>query len=54
MGGMIGQTLVLKQPDLFDRVVLADTGHTQTPETKKQWEERIRTAETKGMQPPRE
>ena len=51
MGGMIGQTLVLKQPDLFDRVVLADTGHTQTPETKKQWEERIRTAETKGMQP---
>ena len=35
MGGMIGQTLVLKQPDLFDRVVLADTGHTQTPETKK-------------------
>ena len=51
MGGMIGQTLVLKQPDLFDRVVLADTGHTQTPETKKQWEERIRTAETMGMQP---
>jgi len=51
MGGMIGQTLVLKQPDLFDRVVLADTGHTQTPETKKQWEERILTAETRGMQP---
>jgi 3-oxoadipate enol-lactonase len=51
MGGMIGQTLVLKQPNLFDRVVLADTGHAQTPETRKQWEERIRTAETKGMQP---
>ena len=51
MGGMIGQTLVLKKPDLFDRVVLADTGHAQTPETLKQWEERIRTAETKGMQP---
>jgi 3-oxoadipate enol-lactonase len=51
MGGMIGQTLVLKEPGLFDRVVLADTGHTQTPETRKQWEERIRTAETKGMQP---
>ena len=51
MGGMIGQTLVLKAPDLFDRVVLADTGHAQTPETRKQWEERIKTAETKGMQP---
>jgi 3-oxoadipate enol-lactonase len=51
MGGMIGQTLVLKEPDLFERVVLADTGHTQTPETLKQWDERIKTAETKGMQP---
>ena len=51
MGGMIGQTLVLQHPELFDRVVLADTGHAQTPETRKQWEERIRTAETKGMQP---
>ena len=51
MGGMIGQTLVLKEPDVFDRVVLADTGHAQTPETRKQWEERIKTAESKGMQP---
>ncbi|MGH8692013.1 MAG: alpha/beta fold hydrolase, partial [Burkholderiales bacterium] len=30
MGGMIGQTLVLKDPAIFDRVVLADTGHAQT------------------------
>ena len=51
MGGMIGQVLVLTDPGLFERVVLADTGHTQTPETRKQWEERIATAETKGMQP---
>lgn len=51
MGGMIGQTLVLKDPGIFDRVVLADTGHTQTAETLKQWEERIKTAETRGMQP---
>ena len=51
MGGMIGQTLVLKEPDVFDRVVLADTGHAQTPETRKQWEERIKIAESKGMQP---
>jgi 3-oxoadipate enol-lactonase len=51
MGGMIGQVLALTDPGLFERVVLADTGHTQTPETRKQWEERISTAETKGMQP---
>jgi 3-oxoadipate enol-lactonase len=51
MGGMIGQTLALKSPELFDRVVLADTGHAQTPETIKQWDERIQTAESKGMQP---
>jgi 3-oxoadipate enol-lactonase len=51
MGGMIGQVVTLTDPGLFDRVVLADTGHTQTPETRKQWEERIQTAETKGMAP---
>ena len=51
MGGMIGQVVALSDPDVFDRVVLADTGHAQTPETKKQWEERIKTAETRGMQP---
>jgi 3-oxoadipate enol-lactonase len=51
MGGMIGQVVALTDPGVFDRVVLADTGHTQTPETKKQWEERIKTAESRGMQP---
>ena len=51
MGGMIGQVVALTDPGVFDRVVLADTGHTQTPETRKQWEERIKTAETKGMEP---
>ena len=51
MGGMIGQVLTLIDPGLFDRVVLADTGHAQTPETRKQWQERIQTAETKGVQP---
>src|SRR5256885_13149036 len=50
MGGMIGQTVALKTRALFDRLVLADTGHTQTPETIAQWQERIRTAETQGMQ----
>jgi len=51
MGGMIGQVVALTDPGVFDRVVLADTGHTQTPETRQQWEERIQTAETKGMEP---
>ncbi len=51
MGGMIGQTVALQERALFDRLVLADTGHTQTPETIAQWQERIRTAETQGMQP---
>jgi len=51
MGGMIGQVVALTDPGAFDRVVLADTGHAQTPETRKQWEERIQTAESKGMEP---
>jgi 3-oxoadipate enol-lactonase len=51
MGGMIGQIFSLKHSGIFDRVVLADTGHAQTPETMKQWQERIQTAETKGMKP---
>jgi 3-oxoadipate enol-lactonase len=51
VGGMIGQTLALKQPGMFDRMVLADTSHAQPPEAIKQWEERIRIAQTQGMKP---
>jgi 3-oxoadipate enol-lactonase len=51
MGGMIGQVLALTDPGLFERIVLADTGHAQTPETRKQWDERIQTAQAKGMEP---
>jgi len=51
IGGMIGQTLALKRPELFDKMVLADTGHAQPPEAIKQWEERIRIAQTQGMKP---
>jgi 3-oxoadipate enol-lactonase len=50
IGGMIGQTLALKQPQLFERMVLADTGHAQNAEALAQWEERIRIAESQGMQ----
>jgi len=49
IGGMIGQTLALRQTKLFDKMVLADTGHSQPPEAIKQWEERIRIAQTQGM-----
>ena len=49
IGGMIGQTLALKRPALFDRMVLADTGHAQNADALAQWEERIRVAETQGM-----
>ena len=49
IGGMIGQMLALKQPAMFDKMVLADTGHSQPPEAIKQWEERIRIAQTQGM-----
>ena len=50
IGGMIGQTLALKNPAPFTGMVLADTTHTQTPDMVKQWEERIRIAESQGMQ----
>ena len=50
IGGMIGQTLALKQPALFERMVLADTGHAQNADALAQWEERIRIAESQGMQ----
>jgi len=49
IGGMIGQTLALKAPGSFTKMVLADTTHTQPPEALKQWEERIAIAKSKGM-----
>ena len=51
IGGMIGQTLALGQTKLFDKMVLADTSHAQPPEAIKQWEERIKIAQTQGMKP---
>jgi 3-oxoadipate enol-lactonase len=49
IGGMIGQTIAIRGSGPFERMVLADTTHTQPPDALKQWEERIRIAETKGM-----
>ena len=49
IGGMIGQTLALRKGAPFEKMVLADTTHTQSPEMIKQWDERIRIAQTQGM-----
>src|SRR5207247_10454754 len=51
MGGMIGQTLALKAPELFSSLVLCDTSSRIPPEAKPLWDERVHTAETKGMEP---
>ncbi|MBI1737041.1 MAG: 3-oxoadipate enol-lactonase [Candidatus Rokubacteria bacterium] len=51
MGGMIGQTLALKSPGLFQSLSLCDTSSRVPAEAKPQWEERIRTAESQGMEP---
>ncbi len=51
MGGMIGQTLVLKAPDLFASLVLCDTSSRVPAEMRGAWDERIRNAETQGMEP---
>jgi len=50
IGGMIGQTLALKSPAPFTGMVLADTTHTQSADMVKQWDDRIRVAESQGMQ----
>ena len=51
MGGMIGQTFALKYPGILQTLVLADTSSRIPPESGPVWADRIRTAETKGMQP---
>lgn len=49
IGGMIGQMLALRQTGKFEKMVLADTGHSQPPEAIKQWEDRIKIATSQGM-----
>jgi 3-oxoadipate enol-lactonase len=51
MGGMIGQTLALKAPELFLSLALCDTSSRVPPEARPVWQERIKTAETQGMEP---
>lgn len=51
MGGMIGQTFALKYPGVFQSLTLADTTSRYPAEAAALWAERIRTAESKGMEP---
>jgi 3-oxoadipate enol-lactonase len=51
MGGMIGQTLALRAQDRLASLILADTSSRIPAEARATWEERIKTAETQGMEP---
>ena len=51
MGGMIGQTFALRYPGVFRTLTLADTTSRYPAQAWPLWQERIKTAETKGMEP---
>ena len=51
MGGMIGQVLAINHPDRLAKLVLCDTTGRVPAENVPLLEERIRIAETKGMEP---
>jgi 3-oxoadipate enol-lactonase len=51
MGGMIGQIMALKYPQMLQSVVLCDTMSRVPTEAKPMWDERIHAAETQGMEP---
>jgi 3-oxoadipate enol-lactonase len=50
MGGMIGQTFALKYPGVFETLTLADTTSRYPAGAASMWQERIKVAETKGME----
>ena len=51
MGGMIGQTFALSHPGVFQSLTLADTTSRYPAEGAATWADRIKTAQTQGMQP---
>lgn len=51
MGGMIGQSFALKYPGTFRSLTLADTTSRYPAEAWPLWQDRIRIAETRGMEP---
>jgi 3-oxoadipate enol-lactonase len=51
LGGMIGQTLALKRPECLASLLLCDTTSRIPAEAQPLWQERIRIAESEGMEP---
>jgi len=51
MGGMIGQTLALQTPRLLASLALCDTSSRIPRDMGPAWDDRIRIAETQGMEP---
>jgi len=51
MGGMIGQTLALMRPSALASLVLANSPSRIPPEAQPLWQERIKIAESVGMEP---
>jgi 3-oxoadipate enol-lactonase len=51
MGGMIGQTYALKYPGSFSSLALCDTTSRYPAEAAGVWVDRIKTVESKGMEP---
>jgi 3-oxoadipate enol-lactonase len=51
MGGMIGQTFAIKYPGIFKTLTLADTTSRYPADAAPVWAERVKIAETKGMEP---
>jgi 3-oxoadipate enol-lactonase len=49
MGGATAMGLAERHPDRLDHVIVCDAYCASTPESSKQWEERIATAQTHGM-----
>ncbi len=49
MGGMIGQAVALKRPDVLASLVLADTSCHMPPASGPLWDARIAMAESRGM-----
>jgi 3-oxoadipate enol-lactonase len=51
MGGMIGQVFALKHPEMVRSLVLCDTTSRVPAAAAPVWQDRIKTAEAKGMEP---
>jgi 3-oxoadipate enol-lactonase len=50
MGGMIGQIMALKYPQMLQSLALCDTMSRVPTEAKPMWDDRIHAAETRGME----